>query len=411
LGLAADIQKKRRGYIIVPILTPSRLTQFPSEFATRDFYSKLPNGTFPLENIQGIDQHARLPIEMDRNLVASMQPQLLVSRLDFFHESTFKETRALDLYEDLFPPIERDDREDIIRWVLRDDIGEVRRFKLSSDINLDYKLDSRYFIMTLAGDAVGIAFTTYDYRYHFLYGNYIAVEQQWRNFHGLGDSFLDKIEEICCPPIRDCDDKEVTDENRANNIKQMIPLYNECKGVVFEVETFKKSEIERIISELEQSRKGVIEDPKDLKQMRRFLRVTWYQKKGFRFFMDREHREPLVCVGPCLYPNERFPEKWKDEEESYWLMWQQRRGTIQDFTAFRELWEQAVKSVYLEILAKSLVEDCPGVGLEYWEYVNRIVETTLAASANRTIILERFLHRDDSNLLKRWRDLGIHLPI
>jgi hypothetical protein len=89
-----------------------------------------------------------------------MRPRLLVTRVDFQDEATFHETEVFHLYEDLFPPVERDDREDIVQWVLRSDVGKNRSVMLPDETVLSYTLDSRYFILSLAERAIGLAFFT-----------------------------------------------------------------------------------------------------------------------------------------------------------------------------------------------------------------------------------------------------------
>jgi hypothetical protein len=86
----------------------------------------------------------------EEQLISYMKPQLLVSRIDFWDKSTFFETDVFELYEDLFPPEERDAPNDIMDWVLETDIGKRKSVKLNSEIQFDYCLDSRYCMLTLA---------------------------------------------------------------------------------------------------------------------------------------------------------------------------------------------------------------------------------------------------------------------
>jgi hypothetical protein len=403
LGFAVQIQQALGGGyrpLIIPILTSHHRTDtFPRRFRMRDFHTGKLKPDLDLTNRQGIDRHARRSIDFDKKLLESMKPGVLVTRLDFSDEHTFNDTKALDLYEELFPQIERDNRNDIVKWVLHDDVGKARYVKLSADIQFDYRLDSRYFIMMLAQRAIGIAFLTYDYKYNFLYGNYIAVERHWRNFQGLGDSFIKKIEEIAIGREMGKDEMD------------HLPLFPNCKGVIFEVERFDRDRVEKIVTDLENSKAHVVATEADRDQIRRFLRVSWYQKLGFKFFLDGVKKEPLVCVAPCLDPSETPREDWMSEEESYWLMWQPRRGGLHDLSAVDELWQQAVRSVYIEVLAKSLVERFSDTGAEYWEYANDIVTDTLRYQSNRNIVLGTYLHRRENDLHRRWSKLGIDIAI
>ena len=110
-----------------------------------------------------------------------MRPILLTSRVDFTDESAFEDSDVFTLYERSFPQREQDDREDIARWVLFNDLGKSRHLLLPEGTKIEYGLDSRYFIMNIAGKAVGLAFFTYDYKSQLVYGNYIVVHQSWRS--------------------------------------------------------------------------------------------------------------------------------------------------------------------------------------------------------------------------------------
>ena len=106
------------------------------------------------------------------------QTKLQVTRLDGFNDADpFYETKVFDLYEDLFPRHERDAPADIIKWVLHDDLGTNKPIMLKNGVSFEYNLDSRYFIVALAGRAVGLAFLTYDDTTRLIYANYIAVQQ------------------------------------------------------------------------------------------------------------------------------------------------------------------------------------------------------------------------------------------
>jgi hypothetical protein len=313
-----------------------------------------------------------------------MKPNVLVTRLDFNEVATFDDTGVFDLYEDIFPPIERDDREDIVRWVLRTDLGQKRRFVLSGKTELSYTLDSRYFILCLADRAIGLGFFTYDHSNKLIYGNYIAVQECWRS-GDMARAFFDEIMKV---------------------LEELFPKY---QGMVFEVERFQKDKIERIISELENSKSLSIEDRDDQNEIRKFLRIAWYYKLDCYFFFDRTTDEPLVSRSPSLDPS-RNRDDWVRDEEDYWIMWYQRPGSMPDHSKAKELWAKAVNSIYLEILAKSLAE-VPDNGQEYWNYSTAIVEKTLRESETKDIVFKKYLYRKDSPLLARWAKLKIHLPI
>jgi hypothetical protein len=147
-----------------------------------------------------------------------------------------------------------------------------------------------------------------------------------------------------------------------------------------------------------------------MNEMRKFLRVSWYQKTGCFFFVDKLTNEPLICTSPCLDPSGGIAE-WRQKEEDYWIMWLRKSGTSLDIGRAKDLWASAVKCIYIEILAKSLVETSPDTGPEYWQYANSIVNRTLSNSQLREISFGKFLYRHDSDLLGRWIKLGMSVAI
>jgi hypothetical protein len=387
LGLALELRRQSRAYkpIIIPIYSKNaswrKTGKMPAAFPTRDFKTGEERPPFDPSVIRGLDRHAHPEVDSGDILISMMKPQLLVSRLDDFDdEATFEKTDTFRLYEDLFPPVERDSRDDIIRWVLRSDIGEQRDVRLPDGTAFSYRLDSRYFILCLAEQAIGLAFFTYDYASKLIYGNYIAVQEFWRG----GDIATAFVEEI---------------------MKVQAEIFPNYKGVVFEVEKFDESRIEQIFSFLEEHDK-VLELEADRAEIRRFLRVNWYQKLGCVFFIDGDSKKPLVSRAPCIDPTE--PD-WANLEENYWIMWRPRGGL--DMSIAKCLWAKAVNCIYIEILIKSLVECYPERALEYWRYSNAIIDRILNESQSKEIRFGTYLDRRNSPLFARWAKLGIELPI
>jgi hypothetical protein len=390
LGLAISLQKKNRNYrpIIIPLYAKDaawrRTGQRPVEFPTRDFDAGEAREPFNLA-VRGLDKYASPIADADDKLISFLRPSLVVTRLDFDDEATFYDTGVFDLYEDLFPPIERDDPQDIVRWVLHGDIGMKRSFILSDEREVSYTLDSRYFILRLADRAIGLGFFTYDYSSDLIYGNYIGVQECWRG-GDIASAFFNEIMKV---------------------LEDLFPQY---RGMVFEVEKFREEKVEEIITRLENAGFKSIETQDDRSEIRKFLRVSWYHKLNCFFFFDKNAREPLVCRSPCLDPKAEH-EDWSKAEEDYWIMWYGRPGSPFDLLKAKELWRKAVTSIYIEILAKSLVESFPENGQEYWDYCTAIIDKTLKESDPKDINFSTFLHRHDSPLLARWIALGISLPI
>ncbi|WP_426436268.1 hypothetical protein [Bradyrhizobium genosp. P] len=305
---------------------------------------------------------------------------IVVTRHDVLDEASFRGTGLLDLYAELFPMSERDDPDDIVRWVLSDDVGEPRHFTIDGE-ELSYRLDSRCFILRAAGRAIGLGFFTYDHASRLISCNHVGVGKAWRG-GGLAQTFYREM-------------VDALDELFPHNI-----------GVVLEVEPFDRERLEAIIADLERERRrrpgtdeaGVI---------RKLLRVSWYRKLGYSLFCDARTGRALGCRSPCLDPSLPSP-AWAGEEEDYWLMWHTRRGVLPAVTDAGELWRTAVRAIYVEILAKSLVAADPSVRRDYWHYANELVARTLRQTSATEIGLS--LAADDA-LLARWRRLAIDLPI
>ncbi len=307
-------------------------------------------------------------------LVTALRPHLLVSRKDFHDSETFEETGVLDLYQELFPPREQDKRADIVRWVLRGDLGQRREVRLPSGLVLDYTLDSRYFILTIAGKAVGLAFFTYDHSSCLMYGNYIAIGPSWRSGDLAGD-FVDKIFEV---------------------FRELFPEY---KGIIFEVEKFDENKLDEVLSYLRvggqdkriaERRFATAEDTNEFK---RALRIVWYEDLGCDFFLDAETGRPLTCHSPCLDPREK---DWAAEEADYWIMFYERKDRAPIIGSHEELWKDAVRCIYLEILGKSLVAGRRMRQDEYWKYCCRIVDETLSCTGS--VRLDKYLETENQEL-------------
>lgn len=373
LGLAKAV-RERGGTrpIILPIYLrddarASRLPDFA--FPVRDFETGDLQDDFPLYN------RALGMISSDEVLISLMLPTLLVSRRHFHDVETFDRTGAYKVYNDLFPVEEQDSWDDIVKWVLRDDLGQPSQSTHKGVGLIEYQLDSRYFILTLAGQAIGLGFFTYDYSSRLVFGNYIAVQEGWRA-GALAKNLVDKIVEV---------------------LGEIFPEY---RGIMFEVERLNREYLGDIIDSL-YARNGTFRSKEEEKEVRKFLRIAWYQSINAFFFVDGHTGEPLSCKSPCLDPDEK---NWENLEEEYWIMWYNRPGTIFEMDELSKLWKEVVYSVYIEILAKSLVAAYPLTAAKYWKYANEIVNERLDTPVE--VSFGKYLHRRDSNLLQRWIEVS-----
>jgi len=308
---------------------------------------------------------------------------IVVTRHDVVDDSTFRDSGVLELYEELFPASERDDSDDIVRWVLSDDIGERRGFVVGGR-RMSYRLDSRFFILRAAERAIGFGFFTYDHASRLIFCNHVGVHRAWRG-GGLARTFYREM-------------VDMLDELFPRNI-----------GVVLEVEPFDRDRLESIITDLEGSG-GRLPEAHEQAAIRKFLRVGWYHKLGYSFFCDARTRQPLPCRSPCLDPSLPLS-AWAGVEEDYWLMWHGRNGVLRPAMQAGRLWQKTVTTIYIEILAKSLIEENPRGRRAYWDYATALVTRTLQQTAATEVCLASYLGRDDSPLLSRWRRLAIDLPI
>ena len=110
----------------------------------RDFETGKKCEQFDL-SIRCFDKHSSPNADSDEELISLVTPIILVSRLHFDDEATFHETEVFSLYEQLFPPIERDDPEDILQWVLHSDVGIERTVFLPEKIVYRFDLHNVLF--------------------------------------------------------------------------------------------------------------------------------------------------------------------------------------------------------------------------------------------------------------------------
>ena len=182
-------------------------------------------------------------------------------------------------------------------------------------------------------------------------------------------------------------------------------LFPEYQGMVFEVEKYDPIKIQKIIEYLENFK--TFRSEEDRVEIRRFLRVCWYQKINCRFFSSGQTEEPISYTAPCLIPRESIT-NWRNMEEDFWLMWLPRKGL--DVADPNSLFERAIQCIYVEVLGKSLVETYPERGVKYWEYIKQNVERAFDGITGKVVIISTY-HYKRSDLFRRWARLGIRIAI
>ncbi|MGY3484078.1 hypothetical protein ACVW1C_001961 [Bradyrhizobium sp. USDA 4011] len=309
---------------------------------------------------------------------------IVVTRHDVRDQAAFRSTGVLELYEELFPASERDSPDDIVRWLLSDDVGERRHFSVGGH-EMSYRLDSRCFILRAgAGRAVGFGFFTHDHASDLIFCNHVGVAKAWRGGR-LARAFYREM------------------------VAMLDALFPNNIGVVLEVEPFDRDRVAAIIADLERTgRRQLAADERD--EIRRLLRASWYDRLDYSVFCDACTMRPLACRSPRLDPSPPSSD-WAGGEESYWLMWQARTGAVSAEPRAGQLWHKAATAIYVEILAKSLVAADPNGRRGYWDYATALVGHTLQRTAVADVRLARCLGEDDAALLSRWRRLAIDLPI
>ncbi|HEX7923914.1 MAG TPA: hypothetical protein VF583_23350 [Bradyrhizobium sp.] len=322
---------------------------------------------------------------MYREAAGEPQPlDIVVTRHDVVDEAAFRSTGVLELYEELFPASERDSADDIVRWLLSDDVGERRPFSVGGH-EMSYRLDSRCFILRAgAGRAVGLGLFTYDHTSELIFCNHVGIAKAWRG-GGLARAFYREV------------------------VAMLDALFPNNIGVVLEVEPFDRDRVAAIIADLARTgRRQLAADEQD--EILRLLRVSWYDRLDYSVFCDLRTMRPLACRSPCLDPSLPTSD-WTKAEENYWLMWQARTSAASAEIRAGQLWHSAVTAIYVEILAKSLVAADPNGRRGYWDYVTALVGQTLQRTAVADVHLARCLGDEASALLSRWRRLALDLPI
>ena len=317
-------------------------------------------------------------------LIAFMRPTLSVARGDILDVKSFNETEVFKLYADLFPPIERDDPEDIAHWVLDTDLGTVRSFDLPTRGKISYQLDSRYFILSVANKAVGLGFLTYDHDAKLAYVNYVGVQRCWREGQLAKALFLDIVDVLA-------------------------DLFPEYEALILEVERFDIDEVDATIERLRAEPARFSSEQQE--EIRKFLRIRFYHKLGFSFFVDAATGRPLVCHSPCVDPSASAI--WEEGEADYWIMRSDRQPTAPRPADIAANWRRSIQSMYVEILLKSVAERGviarqAEIAEKYWEYGNRIVDDTINSTQGKRIELRQF---PDQTWYDRWKSLEIDLPI
>lgn len=423
LGYALKLQRERRErqgiatLVYRPIIVPVFLANAswrqtgaakPETFPVLDIDTMADLGAFKFD-VRCHDPVANPHTDTDEWLLQSLRPALVMAGRDPVSEDQMRDTQVFELYEALFPPEEQDSPDKIIKWTLERDDGNPRRWVVPRDeydkrwlrpgyTKFTYHLDSWYPILTLRGRAIALAFLTVHPASKLVFGNYIAVQECWRG-SSIADALWNALK-----------DELVLNPETAKG------AYLDCRGMLFEVETFDVEAIKRIVSELEGGKpveslaEHVDADGvSDLDSIRRFLRLCWYNRKGVTFYHSGD--APLLYRSPCLEPDEHPRDKWADEEPEYWVGWY-RNPNIRKRDVPNPTWAEVVQFIMIDVLANSIAVEYPDYANRYLDYAHALRKRVAARALGGKCTQGRlFPGRQLETLLRRWRNLKLQVAI
>lgn len=355
-------------------------------------------GAFDL-NVKGHDPHAN-PSDTDELLLSQLTPKLLffgrgAGDEEGMDAEAMNATRVFELYETLFPAVERDKKMDILGWVFERDDGShtKRRFEhkgLFRTIahDYEYQFDSWYPVLTLHGRAVAFAFLSYHPPSKLIYGNYVAVQQSWR---------AGQIADVFWRALRD----------------EVAKTFPECRGLLFEVEPCDYAHMESIVARLERQRRSAGRDARlqiaanEETTIRRFLRLAWYDRRQARLLTDARG-VPLVSTTPCLDPA-LPPTQWKHEEEDFWLAWFPNPTHA---APQAPSWTEATTFSAIEVLAHSLAIEYERQAGAYLTYAKQVARRSIARAPGGKAAPSKILETEAlQSLFLRWCALDIPMAI
>ena len=386
LGLALQLQQKRATGggmsersprpIIIPIYSKQMRWREqgeaarPKHFPVRDFWTNEVRRPY---SFIGHDPHGPSIARTDEELLEFMKPRVHRVRRDIHSEREFHESGVFELYEALFPEKERDGREEIVDWALRQEAGQRHAVELpnkptlsswSRRIQFEFQMEALFYYVNLYGAPIAFSYLDYHISSGLIAGNYIAIGSGWRG-SDLAQKFRETIEtDIVCG-------------------------YPEARGVLFEVEPV-DFELLNAFSKMGRSSAVYVEKGTPAEtQIRRLKRLLFYQGRlRASVYMDRATRKPIVYRGPCL-DIEKIGDVRKEAEEEYWLMWYSPGG------GHPPTWEEAVWFNCIEVQAKSMVLQWPNeTGTNYWKYANNLVKQNIRHATGVEVALDRIRIRE-----------------
>jgi TIR domain len=338
------------------------------------------------------------------DLIDQMTPTIKRIGVDIRSEAELDDTRFFELYTSMFPEEERAPKEQLISTLFYRRRKEVKLPKTSIRSKLFTSKNNRYLYhhethataLIIGGIAIGLSWCTFDHETKYLFGSWIAIQSCWRSYD-IARIYMDWLEKSVCS------------------------TFQNHKGLIFDVEPVDFKRAERLISKLEKiaendklrgDHKSVIVDTldqEDAYEVRKLRRIMLYEHKGALLFTNSRAR-PLDYFQPCLNI-EKSISQWQKDKCVLWLMFYPL-GSVSDPGRPKQMWKDAVNLIAVELIGKTYAMDRPAFGEKYLIYTRSRRDEALKKSRFKRISLEKIIKSDEiSNLISRWRRLGIKLPL
>jgi hypothetical protein len=344
-----------------------------------------------LASIRGHDPISNPAADSFEHLLRSLKPNIVFINPSEYDERFMEEIGFFDLYKGLFDEAVRVSEDEFRANLVRDNDEPIEVTLDASPYSFNYHRhpELRRFtyqhlsfcpVFMLYEKAIAFAFLTYTRRKQLIFGSYIGVQESWRS-DGTAQKFIESLKE------------------------KLVADYPDCRGMVFEVESFDVKKVEAIIACLEKEKE--FRSAEDKIEIKNFLRVLWFEGLGAHFFVDKRGR-PLDYLQPCLDP-ELPKEEWRRHEKVQWLGWLQSGRMATDNV--KTLFAQVVDYVIVEMITKAQAITHPNIGFDYLVYAHDLKKRVLKNARSKGVALGRVVRKKDRALLRRWRALNLKISM